>query len=156
MRQELDIYVRARYPLLYVVTAEEERALIEIKKVAEESPGSRKEVITWSCTEGFEQANGRKDNTKRDPLAALNTIREGTTPAIFVLRDFHPFFDSFEVVRKLRDLAGFLTRSNRTVVLLSPRLRIPLELEKEITVLDFGLPNESELGELVEGACARV
>ena len=156
MRQELDIYVRARYPLLYVVTAEEERALIEIKKVAEESPGSRKEVVTWSCTEGFEQANGRKDSTKRDPLAALNTIMEGTTPAIFVLRDFHPFFDSFEVVRKLRDLAGFLTRSNRTVVLLSPRLRIPLELEKEITVLDFGLPNESELGELVEGACARV
>lgn len=156
MRQELDIYTRARYPLLYVVTAEEERALLEIRKVADESPGGHKEVVTWSCTEGFQATSGRKDVSKRDPLAALNAIMDDTAPAIFVLRDFHPFFESHEVVRKLRDLASFLARSNRTVVLLSPRLRIPPELEKEITVVDFGLPNESDLGELVEGACARL
>ncbi|MFZ2420600.1 MAG: hypothetical protein WA029_05580, partial [Anaerolineae bacterium] len=60
MRQELDIYIRARYPLLYVVTAEEERALAEIQKLADESK-TRKQVIAWSCTEGFvNQASGRK------------------------------------------------------------------------------------------------
>ncbi|MFZ1406033.1 MAG: ATPase, partial [Anaerolineae bacterium] len=80
MRQELDIYIRARYPLLYVVTAEEERALAEIQKLADESK-TRKQVIAWSCTEGFvNQASGRKDPAKRDPLVALNSIMEDNTP----------------------------------------------------------------------------
>ena len=152
MRQELDIYIRARYPLLYVVTAEEERALAEIQKLADESK-TRKQVIAWSCTEGFvNQANGRKDQTKRDPLVALNSIMEDSTPTLVILRDFHPFFENHEIVRKLRDLAQALQKGHRTVILLSPVLRIPPELEKEITVIDFSLPNEAELNELYERA----
>ncbi|MFZ1597916.1 MAG: ATPase, partial [Anaerolineae bacterium] len=135
MRQELDIYIRARYPLLYVVTAEEERALAEIQKLADESK-TRKQVIAWSCTEGFvNQASGRKDPAKRDPLVALNSIMEDNTPTLVILRDFHPFFENHEIVRKLRDLAQALQKGHRTVILLSPVLRIPPELEKEITVI---------------------
>src|SRR5690606_28744572 len=33
MRDELDLYIRARYPLLWVVTAEEQRALREIDEL---------------------------------------------------------------------------------------------------------------------------
>ena len=35
MKDDLDLYIRARYPLLWVVTAEEPRALKEIDSLAQ-------------------------------------------------------------------------------------------------------------------------
>ena len=34
----------------------------------------------------------------------------------------------------------------RTLILVSPILRIPPELDKDITLLDFPLPTETEMG----------
>ena len=49
MKHELDIYMRARYPLLWVVTPEEERALAEIQALAD---AQHKRLMTWSITQG--------------------------------------------------------------------------------------------------------
>ena len=49
MKHELDIYIRARYPLLWVVTPEEERALAEIQALADTQ---HKRLMTWSITQG--------------------------------------------------------------------------------------------------------
>lgn len=50
MKDELDLYIRARYPLLWVVTAEEQRALQEIEALAQEQ---RKRLLLWSATVGL-------------------------------------------------------------------------------------------------------
>lgn len=151
MRQDLDTYIRARYPLLYVVTAEEERALKQIEALA---ITQRKKVVAWSCTEGsYNTATPtRRDASKRDPLLMLNVVVDEPAEAatIYVLRDFHPYFQSPEVVRRLRDVAQAVKRSSKTVVLLSPVLKIPPELEKEITLVDFDLPAAGELADLLD------
>jgi SpoVK/Ycf46/Vps4 family AAA+-type ATPase len=67
-----------------------------------------------------------------------------------VLRDFHPFLRDHTVVRRLREAAFGLEASNKTVILLGPVLKIPQELEKEITVVDFELPSVDQLGALLE------
>ena len=46
----------------------------------------------------------------------------------------------------LRDAARELKQSYKTLILVSPVLRIPPELEKEITVVDFDLPNNAAGG----------
>jgi SpoVK/Ycf46/Vps4 family AAA+-type ATPase len=151
MRQDLDTYIRARYPLLYVVTAEEERALEQIEALAVKQ---RKKVVAWSCTEGcYNTATPtRRDASKRDPLLMLNVVVDEPAEAatIYVLRDFHPYFQSPEVVRRLRDVAQAVKRSSKTVVLLSPVLKIPPELEKEITLVDFDLPAANELAAMLD------
>ncbi len=146
MKQELDTYIRARYPLLWVVTPEEKRALESIDHLAQEH---RKRLLIWSVTTGLinPALPDRTDASKRDPLALLTTILDDSEPCIWVLRDFHPFLKEPTIVRRLREVSfGLQTQSiSKTVILLGPVLKIPPELEKEITVIDFDLPTESQL-----------
>jgi len=53
-------------------------------------------------------------------------------------------------VRKLRDLSYALKASFKTLVLISPVLELPPELEKEVTVVDFALPGLEDLGRLLD------
>ncbi|MCB0142281.1 MAG: ATPase, partial [Caldilineaceae bacterium] len=144
MKQTLDIYIRARYPLLWVVTPEEARALKEIDELAQDQ---RKRLMYWSATLGLENPAmpGRHDSSKRDPLSLLSLIIEDKEACIWVLRDFHPFLKDHNVIRRLRETAASLESSNKTIILLGPVLKIPPELEKEITVVDFDLPNAAQL-----------
>ena len=149
VREELDIYIRARYALLWVVTSEEQRALQELQALAEEQ---RKPLYVWSATTGIVNSATpqRADTSKRDPLALLTTIIDDREPGIWVLRDFHPFLRDHTVVRRLREAAFGLEASAKTIILLGPVLKIPPELEKEITVVDFALPTAPQIDRLLE------
>src|SRR5207302_10306263 len=68
----------------------------------------------------------------------------------------HPFLDSAPVVRALRELAQDLKSTYTTVILLSPVLSIPVELEKEISVLDVPLPGFRDLVQLLKEIVAVV
>ncbi len=144
MKKELDIYIRARYPLLWIVTPEEERALVEIEALAKEQ---KKRLLFWSGTTGLSNPAqvGRIDASKKDPLVLLTTILEDEDKCIWVLRDLHPYLRSEAVVRRLREVSFGLKTSNKTVILLGPVLKIPAELEKEVTVLDFNLPTAEQI-----------
>ncbi|MEX1018174.1 MAG: AAA family ATPase [Litorilinea sp.] len=149
MQETLDVYIRARYPLLWVITPEEQRALVEIEALATQQ---RKPLYLWSVTSGLVNPAlpHRADTGKRDPLALLAGIIEAEEAGIWVLRDFHPFLREHTVVRRLREAAFALETSGKTVILLGPVLKIPAELEKEITVVDFSLPTATELGGLLD------
>lgn len=144
MRKLLDVYIRARYPLLWVVTSEERRALDEIDALAKDQ---RKRVLVWSGASGLinPATPDRDDSARRDPLALLKAIQDDKEPCLWVLRDFHPYLKDPNVVRRLREVAFSLQQSNKTVLLLGPVLKIPPELEKEITVVDFDLPTAAQL-----------
>jgi hypothetical protein len=149
VKQLLDLYVRARYPLIWLVTPEERRAVDEIVALATEQ---RKRVLLWSGTVGLVNPAlpDREDSSKRDPLALLRTILDDNEPCLWVLRDFHPFLKDPTVVRRLREVAFRLQASNKTVILLGPVLKIPPELEKEITVVDFELPTAAQMQTMLD------
>ena len=149
MKQQLDLYIRARYPLLWMVTAEEQRAVAEIEALAKLQ---RKRILLWSGTVGVVNPAlpEREDASKRDPLILLRTILEDKEPCLWVLRDFHPFLKDAQIVRRLREVAIGLQASNKTVIILSPVLKIPPELEKEVSVVDFGLPTAEQLQAMID------
>ncbi|MFQ5616032.1 MAG: AAA family ATPase, partial [Anaerolineales bacterium] len=151
--QEINILVRAKYPILYVISWEERRIEKILCQVAEER---RKKLYGWTVTDGLARLDGYDvtpfDSATRSPLRALETIAASTESAIFVLKDFHPFLDPKHpvadhpvIVRKLRDLINQLKGSRKTLIILSPLLHFPPELEKDITVLDYDLPTGEEL-----------
>ncbi len=86
-------------------------------------------------------------------MTALDQVIDQVEPAIFVFKDFHPFLtkNNFAVIRKLKDIALHLKNSYKTVILISPTLEIPMELDKEITLLNFPLPTREDLGGLLDG-----
>ena len=74
-----------------------------------------------------------------DPLAAIKAIGSLATPdgtALLVLRNFHRFLGSVEVVQTL-DTAIAAGKQNRTIlVILSPVLQIPSELDRQFVVIE--------------------
>ncbi len=154
--RELEGYVRARVPLLYLVTWEEERALREVEAVA---AALDKRCVVWSETDGAIEVPPRpdkEDRRVREPAAILARIlREAQQPAapgaaaargaLYVLKDFHPYVDKPPVRRLLRDLAQALVTSGTTVILVSSQLVLPHELQKELTVIELPLPTRAEL-----------
>ena len=89
---------------------------------------------------------------------ALDQVIEQVEPAIFLFKDFHPFLtkSNFAVTRKLKEIALHLKNSFKTIVLVSPVLEIPTELEKEITVLNHPLPSREDLSALLDKIIADV
>ncbi|MDR1932130.1 MAG: hypothetical protein LBQ57_04805 [Spirochaetales bacterium] len=73
----------------------------------------------------------------------------GDANALFLLRDYHQLNDSV-VVRKLRDVAHALKITRKNIIFLSPVLKVPTELEKEIAVIDYQLPDKQELCSIVK------
>lgn len=147
---EVETLLRARYPLLYVVTYEERR--FEQEVLAEIAKGWNKALFVWSLSRGFvegDQTESGEDNATKEPLSALKFVREHKQPGIFVLRDFHPFLSDAQVIRSMRDMAALLPSTLSNIVLVSPVMKVPVELEKDITVIDFGPPTLEELDGLL-------
>jgi SpoVK/Ycf46/Vps4 family AAA+-type ATPase len=151
MREELSVLIQAQYPLIYLVTFEEERAERTIAALAQQRPQRR--MYTWTMTHGMaeysqEGGAGAQNNTV-SPQAAINWAMRQKEPSIFVFKDLHPFKDSPEVTRSLRDAIEGFRGTQKTIILMSPVQEIPIELEKEVVVLDFTLPNMSELNQVL-------
>src|SRR5256885_12875842 len=98
------------------------------------------------------QAQKIRNPATKDPLNALDQVIDLVEPAIFIFKDFHPFLAkaNYAVIRKLKEIALHLKNSHKTIVLVSPLMEIPAELEKEITVLNYPLPSREDLDELLE------
>src|SRR5438477_4800829 len=93
---ELDILIRARYPLVYLVTPEEDRALAAISQMIEAQ--TFKPLYVWAVTQGFRQFNragqqavpgqtsqfGQTIPGTISPEAALDFATKRTDPTIFV------------------------------------------------------------------------
>ncbi|MCX7858415.1 MAG: AAA family ATPase, partial [Deltaproteobacteria bacterium] len=67
---------------------------------------------------------------------------------ILFLKDFHRFINAVDIIRTMKNLVPVLKATDRHIVLISPVLQIPVELEKDMTVLDFELPTVAELLEV--------
>lgn len=142
----IETLIRARYPLVYVVSFEEERVCGSAARIAR-SRG--KQLFQWSVTEGLETPDGSRLAEFKDPLKVLEYILQLEVNGIFVLKDYHPYMSDPMVVRKLRDLGHALKLTMKNVVFLSPMLKVPPELEKEMAVVDYKLPEKEELAEIV-------
>jgi ATP-dependent 26S proteasome regulatory subunit len=154
---ELEVLIRARYPIVYVISWEEERVERVLADIARKR---NKKLFIWSNTQGIvkpgaepQRGKGGSANTT-DPLAALDAVLGHVEPAIFLFKDFHPYTEdlrcNMQVIRRLRDVAYHLRDSYKTIVVVAPMMRIAPELTKDITVLEFGLPGVDDFNRLLD------
>jgi ATP-dependent 26S proteasome regulatory subunit len=168
---ELRQLIRARFPLIHIETLEEDRVLRVVASLAQEL---EQKVLVWSTSRGVFRADGNELTVRDMPAtgvtssksqAALADLagaleifekactekRHHPTGYVFVLLDPYPYLtdrNSNPIYRRrLRDFAmdirvkGWLGN----VVIISPSSNVPLELEKEVTIIDFPLPSREEV-----------
>jgi ATPase family protein associated with various cellular activities (AAA) len=158
---ELETLIRARYPILYIISSEEMRVQSMVMEIARKR---QKKAFEWSYSTGIVpagtsiQSQKHRNAATKDPLMALDQVIEQVEPALFIFKDFHPFLtkNNFAIIRKLKEIALHLKNSFKTIILISPVMEIPTELDKEITVLNFPLPSRDDLSDLLDKIIADV
>ena len=150
MQEELNVLIQAQYPLIYLVTSEEERAEQAIATIAQGKP--LRKFFVWTVTHGIVEYGQPRNVTQHNtvsPEAAIEWVTRQREPGIFVFKDLHPFVDSPAVTRWLRDAIASFKGSQKTIIMMSPVQQIPIELEKEVAVLDFAMPDMAELNQVL-------
>ncbi len=133
-------YLKAGYPCLWVQTHEEDRA---IRTLTGEAEGYR--VLSWDLVSGLKDHTSGQLRPMPDPLKPLQAIPMLPEGSLIFLRDFHRFISSIEIIRTIKNFVPILKATDKHLIIVSPVLQIPVELEKEMTVFPFGLPSTDDL-----------
>lgn len=115
----------------------------------------------WSSTSGLINLNSMTtvDNSF-NAIDAIENFSGMEENAILILKDVHndlstrtiSLSENRDIKRVLRDTANSIRGSEfvKNIVLVAPVLELPVELQKDVTVFDFALPNVSEIKELLD------
>ena len=151
MKEELNILVQAQYPLIYLITPEEERAEQAVEKIAKDN-AEYKRVFVWTVTRGMVEYGQPRQSTQHNtvsPEAAIEWTTRQKEGGIYIFKDLHPFIEGPVITRWLRDAIASFKGSDKVIILMSPVQTLPIELEKEVVVLDYPLPNLAELNQVL-------
>ena len=154
VREELSILIRSRQPLISLVTGEEERGGDLIRGIAEEL--NHRELFFWNTVAGFRKigsGSNPMEEGRMDPLTGLQRIEGYKADGLFVLEDFHPYFEEPVIVRQLRNLLYSLRSSRKTVILLSPFFKLPPEIRDDVPQVFLPLPSYGALKDILTSVC---
>jgi SpoVK/Ycf46/Vps4 family AAA+-type ATPase len=144
---ELALFLKARYPIIYINTVEEDRVEYVIRKNVKTN--LNRSIYSWDFVDGYTNNPNNEGFAKRNPLQALELVERlnAETPALFLLKDFNKFLSDLSISRKLRNISRILKLQPKTIVILGSDLIIPRELQDLITVVQFQLPLQDEINQ---------
>ena len=147
---KLQNYHKACYSGLFVLTHEEGRFTRELLTIRENDPTIS--IHEWDTQNGLVFRAGQNevnhpDDTKvtTDLLKYIQNYKYDDT--IFVLKDFHLHFDKVINIRMLRNAWNSLKRRRNMIVLVGHKFSVPAELQKEIQLMDYDLPDGEAIKE---------
>jgi MoxR-like ATPase len=158
---EITALLRARTPLIWVVTREEAR----VERFLFEAAAKAKFLMrTWDVAQGCAEFNGDLNDEiggVDEPNEVLKAIeqraRSGTERGVFVLRDLPGWLEGpigMSVLRRVRNLAKMLPttpqESAQALVVISPNGNVPPELAGHATVINWPLPDRTEIAALLD------
>jgi SpoVK/Ycf46/Vps4 family AAA+-type ATPase len=144
---ELALFLKARYPIIYINTIEEDRIEYIIRKNVKTN--LNRSIYSWDFVDGYTNNPNNEGFAKRNPLQALELVERlnPEIPALFLLKDFNRFLTDLSISRKLRNLSRILKLQPKTIIIIGSDLTIPHELQDLLTVIEFQLPSEEEINQ---------
>lgn len=157
---DLKSMISAKYPLIFLASPEYGRIVQKVRKIA-----FRKgyEFHSWDLVDGL-KSHIKKDGTTamdrtekhpsydetKAPTGFMNFLLKGNfedeeKKEMFILEDAHRYFNDEEFIVQLRKISEYFKRLNKHVLLLSPFFKLPIELEKYVTIINMPLPDKDDL-----------
>lgn len=143
LTQNLSRYMDAGFPILYVNTFDENKAEHTIREVAD-----RRTVCSWSMANGYGEYSTKTNEWLMPPTKDESTelvkvlesklaMEDDLHRTILLIKDAHIALENLEVVAYLKEIAIRISSGlDCCVILLSPVVTVPVELEKYITLLE--------------------
>ena len=145
----LEEYIAAAFSGLWIQSFEHEDALMEITQMCKQHDWV---LASWDIDRGL-RMNGQPTENTSDPVAAIravsNLVPSDDGSAVLVLPNFHRFLNSTEIVQALCHQIHQGKNTRTFVLVLSPVVQIPVELDKHFVVIEHRLPDRGQLERIV-------
>lgn len=157
---EIKSMMRANFPLIYLTTTEYGRVTQKLRTLCF---SQNIKFNIWDAVDGLlvheKDSSGRLVDapheawgSTQDSYTLLEWIyrelietRKDATPEVFLLEDCHPYFSEKKYPELLRKLATQLKFFNKHIVFVGPYTKLPIEIEKYITIVNIDLPDRDDL-----------
>ena len=149
--------LKAYYPVLYLTSYEYDRTKQKIEGIVNilRSENKNLRLFNWNCVDGLRLIDGvtqspvqnRDGEEIIEPEETLKYIlndRESSKD-IFVLEDFNNYIEEENVKYYIRSIAEKARHTNSHAIVLSAVYKLPIELEKYVTVLNIPLPDRGDM-----------
>lgn len=152
---ELASMIRCGSPLIVIETHDEPQVLrlfVELRRQL------HRPLFQWTATRGISWIEREQVLSPEfeDPAKALTHIALRRDQGIYLLKDFHPYLQDPVNVRRLREMTRFDDGLHaRTVVLVSPQISLPPELDKVARRFELKTPGRDALTAMVLEELAR-
>lgn len=164
MRQKITQYLLAGYPAIWIQDWEEERVCKELQRIAAAGKnGSKLDYVEWSCTKGiFSPSKGKVISDAKDPITALEYVasKESPSKTIYIFKNMHFFLENPNskhlIIQWIKDLIPIAKETERHLIFISSQVTLPQELTKDITVLQFDLPDADILNGVLNSVLTSV
>jgi hypothetical protein len=139
------LLLKARYPIIYISTYEEERVEYIIRYCVKKYVS--RTFYSWDFIDGYQGNPNDTGFALKNPLEALELVEKLTseTASIFILKDYDNFLKDLSIIRKLKNLSKTLKTQPKNIVIVSSEVNIPDTLREYITLIEFPLPSYNEI-----------
>lgn len=153
LANELKLLIRSRHPIVSIETADEQRAIELIHRVAQELD---RPLFEWSSTMGLVR---RRPTPATGPVAqtesikhALAFIHDASECSVYLFRDMADLMKDGVVARKVRDIHTVFAREGSTLVLVDTHGSLPESVRRLAAPFDIKWPDFEELEKAVREA----
>ncbi len=156
--RDLALVLTGGAPLVVMETHDEARAIELLARVAREQD---RDLFQWTCTDGLRRVGFglqvEQPAEHAEAEAVLRHVKERAAPGVYVLCDFHHWLlpEHPRPVRLLKDIALRRAASPVSLVLLSHRLALPMELSRLAARFETALPDEAQILGMVRDEARR-
>ena len=148
--------IKAGYPALYLLTPEDARAQSYIEEACNQTG---RKVCVWTLGKGLTKKEGSKIvviDKSENPDQVLEAASKLQQNTVVVLRHYHHFMENPGLQALLLDLIPMFKATRRQLIVLTPVLKLPPEMEKEFSLIEMALPKYDELLGIVDSFATNV
>ncbi len=144
LKVDLKLSIISRNQVVYIVSLEQDRAEKIVKNLFESLfPGI--EPLNYKIGKGLINSKGETITDKDGPDEILKFYQNYDKKSVLLLKDFHLYWKDPTLIRLTKETVLNIKGKMKYIVFISTILDIPIELTRDIEVLDLPLPDKKEI-----------
>jgi hypothetical protein len=147
-KEELLNYTKASYPAVWITTQEDERCMGDIMSMCHENSAP---LYMWRITKGWQEVGASIPGPtaacdgSQGPDKDIYKIVQLPEGGYYVMMGFHHFLNNPIVLQAMKDIMSLCKNTARHVIFISPEVKLPPDIEKEVVLLDYDLPSQDQM-----------
>ncbi len=137
------------YPVIAIETWEEDVTMSTLNSFFTSAFQGRGVFQTWDFQNGLNDSVTGSVG-KFSAIEALDRIQQCDKPGFFVFKDLSSLLGDIEISRRIRNIHFSFRGQNRFLLLTSSEFSIPVELRKDIVLINYQLPDPTEIATLID------